>query len=134
MRAVLLLALLTLAPLTQIAVAQGLAADPLTSWVTVLQRFVNEHGEVDFQGLASDPGELKAFVNYVRTVSPDSAPSLFPTREAKLAYHINAYNALSMYIRDRVRHSQVSVGAHQGPVFRSQEISDRWDVHVPLQV
>jgi hypothetical protein len=97
MRAVLLLALLTLAPLTQIAVAQGLAADPLASWVTVLQRFVNEHGEVDFQGLATDPGELKAFVNYVGTVSPDSAPSLFPTREAKLAYHINAYNALSMY-------------------------------------
>jgi Protein of unknown function, DUF547 len=95
-RALVLLFALLAAP-AQIAVAQAPAADPLASWARVLQRFVNEEGEVDFQGLAQDPGELKAFVDYVAMVSPDSAPSLFPTLDAKLAYHINAYNALSMY-------------------------------------
>jgi len=58
---------------------------------------VNDRGQVDFRGLAKSPGDLKAFVDYIARVSPESDPALFPGAETRLAYHINAYNALAMY-------------------------------------
>ncbi|HYY61463.1 MAG TPA: DUF547 domain-containing protein [Burkholderiales bacterium] len=78
--------------------ATGAAAtDPYLAWAAVLERHVNERGEVDFRGLAADRGELDAFLAYVARVSPRSAPSLFPGQQAKLAYYLNAYNALAMF-------------------------------------
>jgi hypothetical protein len=70
--------------------------DPYQSWARVLTRFVNDRGQVDFRALARDRAELDAFLGYIAHVSPRSAPGLFATREAKLAYYINAYNALAM--------------------------------------
>lgn len=92
-----LLALLSLATAVPPAVAQEQGADALAHWARVLRVFVNDQGEVDFHGLTQTPADLNAFVDYIAKVSPDSAPALFPAREAKLAYHINAYNALAMY-------------------------------------
>lgn len=77
--------------------AQDGEAEPFTWWAKVLTSFVNDRGEVDFHGLEKNPADLNAFVDYIAKVSPDSAPALFPTKESKLAYHVNAYNALSMY-------------------------------------
>jgi len=60
---------------------------------SVLDRYVLPNGTVDYAQLRSNPQELDRFVEQVAVVSPDSNPALFPTRETRLAYWIDAYNA-----------------------------------------
>jgi len=72
-------------------------ASPLEAWAGVLSRHVDERGRIDFAGLAEKPQELEAFVAWISTTSPGKDPAAFPTREARLAYWLNAYNALAMY-------------------------------------
>lgn len=78
---------------------QALAAselDPATSWSKVLEAYVDERGQVDFERLAADRTELDEFVGFVSRIAPWSHPERFPTESDRLAYHINAYNALAM--------------------------------------
>lgn len=77
--------------------AQRPVEAPLALWAKVLKDHVNDRGEVDFHALAKNPAALNAFVDYIAKVSPESSPELFQTRQSRLAYHLNAYNALSMY-------------------------------------
>src|SRR3989442_5978874 len=79
------------------AIAVGQPADPYQQWGQVLARHVNERGEVDFRAVAADQANLDAFLSYVARVSPRSAPASFAAQEQKLAYYLNAYNALSMF-------------------------------------
>jgi Protein of unknown function, DUF547 len=81
------------------AVATGQALDPAVppGWAAVVERFVDEYGRVDFEGIAQLPADLDAAVAYIASTSPESNPSLFANREARLAYYINAYNALAMF-------------------------------------
>lgn len=79
------------------AFAQLPTQAPLALWAKVLNEHVNDRGEVDFRALAKNPEALNAFVDYVAKVSPESSPESFPTRQSRLAYHLNAYNALAMY-------------------------------------
>ena len=65
----------------------------LAAWALVLERFVNEHGEVDFAALAQDRGDLDRYVRFVA----DTPLATLPSRDEKLAHLINAYNALSMF-------------------------------------
>ncbi|MBI4206400.1 MAG: DUF547 domain-containing protein [Betaproteobacteria bacterium] len=97
MRAVIFATLLCAAIVVPPAIAQEREADALAHWAKVLEVFVNDRGEVDFQGLAKNPADLKAYVDFIARVSPESKPALFPTRESRIAYHVNAYNALSMW-------------------------------------
>lgn len=66
-------------------------------WSNVLERFVDDKGRVDFDALATRRSDLDAFVAWVASVSPASDPQLFPSRNARIAHHLNAYNALAMY-------------------------------------
>jgi hypothetical protein len=68
-----------------------------TAWRNVLQKYVNDSGQVAFGRIAANSAELEVFVNYIEQVSPKSRPDLFKTREARLAYYLNSYNALAMY-------------------------------------
>lgn len=79
------------------APAQARQPDPYQPWARVLERFVNNRGEVDFHRLAGERADLDAFLGYVARVSPRTAPELFPARDAALAYYVNAYNALAMF-------------------------------------
>jgi hypothetical protein len=63
------------------------------SFNLVLQRFVNESGQVDYSALKKDPHDLDLYYQLVAAYSPDSHPDMFPTNNHKLAYWINAYNA-----------------------------------------
>jgi len=92
-----LLFVLPLATFGRTAFAEERGAVANAHWAQVLNDFVNDQGQVDFHGLANRSADLDAFVDYIARVSPESAPSPFPTKESRLAYHINAYNALSMY-------------------------------------
>ena len=47
--------------------------------------------------LRRDPSDLEAYVAWVATHGPRTTPEGFPTEAARLAYYINAYNALAMY-------------------------------------
>jgi len=73
------------------------AVSPQKAWANHLARFVDEKGRMDFRGMAKDPSDLEVFLAWVAKESPESAPRSFPTTEAKLAYYINAYNAIAMY-------------------------------------
>ncbi|HYZ87000.1 MAG TPA: DUF547 domain-containing protein [Bryobacteraceae bacterium] len=63
---------------------------------SVLSKYVHENGLVDYSGVKSDPALVK-FIEQLASMSPDSDPMAFPTREAKLAYWINAYNATVLH-------------------------------------
>lgn len=67
-------------------------------YARVLQRHVNERGEVDFAALRDDSSEhgIKALETYASAIArtPLQAAS---SGDARLAHMINAYNALSMY-------------------------------------
>ncbi len=62
-------------------------------WNKVLGKFVNDKGRVNYEALAKDRADLDRFVAAVEKTSPKSNPELFPTKNDKLAYYLNAYNA-----------------------------------------
>jgi hypothetical protein len=68
----------------------------IAAYESVLTRFVRIDGRVDYFGLKNSPA-LPAFIRQIEAVSPDSHPALFPSKEGKLAYWINAYNALVLH-------------------------------------
>ncbi len=63
-------------------------------WGAVLERFVDDHGRVDYAGLSRDRAGLDRYLASLARTSPDSDPGTFPTADDRLAYWINAYNAL----------------------------------------
>ena len=63
---------------------------------TVLGSHVRE-GLVDYAGLRRDHEiELNQFLDAMARFGPRSSPSLFPSRESRLAYYLNAYNAIML--------------------------------------
>ena len=67
-------------------------------YARVLQRHVNDQGQVDFAALRDDTsdaglGALEAYLQAIAATPLDAAP----TPRARLAHMVNAYNALSMY-------------------------------------
>jgi len=63
-------------------------------WQQVLETFVDEKGFVDYAGLRDDRAALDRFLEQLGAQGPQSTPRLFPARAGRLAYYINAYNAL----------------------------------------
>jgi hypothetical protein len=66
-------------------------------WTEVLTSNVDDAGKIDFAALAEDRRELERVVAFISAVDPESRPDLFPERNDRLAYYINAYNALAMF-------------------------------------
>lgn len=77
--------------------APSAAAPPYDAWNRVLEKYVDAEGRVNFAGVAKDRADLDRFVAWIYDNGPKNQPSLFATKEAQLAYHINAYNALAMH-------------------------------------
>lgn len=71
--------------------------DPLVAWERVLQKYVNNKGQTDFEGLRDNPQDLHIFVEYISRVSPMNKPEMFKTDNERMAFYLNSYNALSMY-------------------------------------
>ncbi len=90
---VLLLGLLVLAGCaTTLPVPPAAPGVPQAAWARVLARHVDDRGQVDFAGLATDDADLRAWVAAI------AAPRSFATPADQLAFHINAYNGLAMYV------------------------------------
>ncbi|MDP7364931.1 MAG: DUF547 domain-containing protein [Candidatus Latescibacteria bacterium] len=64
---------------------------------TVLRKYVDAQGQVDYAGIARDRQDLDAYVDSIARVSLDSHPHRFETRLHELAYWINAYNGLVLH-------------------------------------
>lgn len=75
------------------AAAPATANEAASAWATVLARFVDERGEVDFQALVQDRDDLDRMLRCVA----DTLVESLPEGAARLAHFINAYNALSMF-------------------------------------
>ena len=61
-------------------------------WHTILQNHVSSDGNVNYKALKSDPSKLDAYINQLSKNTPSESWS----KEEKLAYWINAYNALTV--------------------------------------
>ena len=63
-------------------------------WTSVLSRFVDDRGQVDYAALAVDRAALDRYLELIAESGPQTTPERFATREDELAYYVNAYNAL----------------------------------------
>ncbi|MCK7489905.1 MAG: DUF547 domain-containing protein [Anaerotruncus sp.] len=70
------------------------SASPTPSGPRSSSGFVDEKGRVDYEALARDRAGLDAWLGRLVRQGPKSTPALFPQRNDKLAYYVNAYNAL----------------------------------------
>jgi hypothetical protein len=70
-------------------------------WRKVLRNVCTDDGYVRYDVLTFNEDATRdalfRYVGLINTVSPDNRPDLFPTEQDRLAYWINAYNALCMY-------------------------------------
>lgn len=73
------------------------AGNPGKLWENVLSKYVDAQGRIDFLAISKDRADLDAYVAWVGRVSPANTPGSFPTPESRLAYYLNAYNALALY-------------------------------------
>lgn len=64
-------------------------------WDNVVKEYVNEAGEVDYSALKQKRKQLDEYIRRLGEVSPAKHPKLFPDKEHRLAYWINAYNAFT---------------------------------------
>jgi hypothetical protein len=64
-------------------------------WDGLLARYVDELGRVDYAGWSSAPGDIAALDNYLALLSR-ADPDREASRDARLAFWINAYNALTI--------------------------------------
>ncbi|WP_299102093.1 DUF547 domain-containing protein [uncultured Winogradskyella sp.] len=80
-------------------------------WNTILQKHVSESGNVDYKGIKNE-SEFDVYIDYLSETLPDDTW----TRDEKLAYWINAYNALT-----------VDLILRNYPVKSIKDIKDPWD-------
>jgi len=66
-------------------------------WTSVLIRYVDDSGRIDFAALTHDHTDLDRVVAFVAAIDPSSRPREFSDRDSRLAFYINAYNALAMH-------------------------------------
>ena len=66
-------------------------------WTNVLIRHVEDSGRIDFDVLSRNHEDLDRVVAFIAAIDPTSQPERFPDRQSRLAFYINAYNALAMY-------------------------------------
>jgi hypothetical protein len=76
---------------------KALKAFDYGDWEYTLNTYVDGEGKVDYAALKQDRGRLDTFVALLAEVGPETREDLFPRREDRLAFHINAYNAFTMF-------------------------------------
>ncbi len=63
-----------------------------------LTQSVSALGRIDFESLEYSHRDLSIYVATVAKISPTTHPEAFPTPDHVLAFHINTYNALALYV------------------------------------
>jgi len=75
--------------------------DPASAWSRVMSEAIDDQGRLDLDSLKADADDLETWVAYVATASPRLTPDDFDGDEDLLAFYINAYNSLVIYIAVR---------------------------------
>lgn len=65
-------------------------------WTVLLKKYVNADGMVNYRAWKADSGDSKALARYLRGLSAADV-RIKSTRDAKLAFWINAYNAVTIH-------------------------------------
>lgn len=65
-------------------------------WDGALGRWAQQSG-VDYERVRAEEPDLRRFVATLATTGPRSTPGRFPTEPHRLAYYLNAYNALTVF-------------------------------------
>ena len=82
-----------------VGLSPAVSAGPVfdhSPFTRILLTYVDSNGLVDYAALKADRHELDAYADSLAAVSPKNAPERFPTEADRLAYWINAYNALCL--------------------------------------
>lgn len=112
-----LLGIRTLVAADDAAAARATAVRaPADDLDAVLARFVDAEGRVDYAALVKQRAPLDRVVAALAAIGPKSTPRRYRTRAQKLAYYINAYNALVLF-----------------GVVRNWPITSVRDVHGPIE-
>jgi hypothetical protein len=97
--ATMVLVLLAFGTLPAVAATQSESCryeSALHSWASVLEGFVDGRGRIDFESVRQQPDNLETYLDCVAAYGPLLSPQEFDSREKRLAYYLNAYNALAM--------------------------------------
>ena len=92
------------------------------SYDELLQKYVDDQGMVDYKGLNTERAKLKSYL----TMLESNAPQKSWTRDQKLAYWINAYNAFTLELI--LRHYPVESIKDIGSTIKIPFVSTAWDV------
>lgn len=65
---------------------------PHVLWDTLVKEHVAENGDVDYKGFIADSAKLENYLNLLKSAHPNNSWS----RNEKMAYWINAYNAFTV--------------------------------------
>jgi hypothetical protein len=65
-------------------------------WEAILRARVDRQGRIDFAGLQANPAPLAAVTAALANAGPRSTPGALPDEASRLAFYLNAYNALCM--------------------------------------
>lgn len=104
-------------------VAQGFEYD---DYGAVLEKYVNDRGMVDYEGLKADRTRLDAFAATIATLDPKVYDQW--TEDQKVAFWINAYNALTL--QAIINHYPIQpsfVASLRFPKNSIRQISGVWD-------
>ena len=65
-------------------------------WDALLKKYVDDNGMVNYRSLKSNPKDMQALNRYLDSLS-QASPQAAASRDAKLAFWINAYNAVTLH-------------------------------------
>ncbi|MEP0986151.1 DUF547 domain-containing protein [Ekhidna sp.] len=88
----------------------------------LLQKYVEDEGMVDYKGLKAERSELKSYLSTLE----NNAPQKSWTRDQKLAYWINAYNAYTLELI--LEHYPVESIKDIGSTIKIPFVSTAWDI------
>jgi hypothetical protein len=97
MRALILVAALLLVKPDDAAVKSAPVPLPLGEWNALVEKYVDGQGRVDYAALKANRADLAKFERLFAAVaasSPKSAPEKYPSKNARAAYYLDAYNIL----------------------------------------
>lgn len=84
-----------------------------SDWNNLLQKHVSEKGNVDYKGFKKEQLKLNSYLTYLSSNTPDSSWS----KDEKMAYWINAYNAFT-----------IKLIIDNYPISSIKDIENPWDI------
>jgi len=88
--------------------------DPHAAWDAILQKRVDDAGQVDYRGLRQDGAAMDAYLLWIARTDPSTL-----TRDGQMAYWVNAYNAFT-----------AKLILNHYPVKSIKDIPKRWDLEI----